>query len=64
MKTMTREDVIKRLTDSRVDTSMQDRYFLSRIFEDGNLVGFNYMSNPELIIEYKYEFNEAIEIIY
>lgn len=62
MKTLKREDVIERLTESRIDTCMTDPFYLHDILRNGGITGFNNLDNAELIKEYNYEFDEQIEI--
>lgn len=62
MKTLKRENVIERLTESRIDTCMTDPFYLYDILQNGGITGFNNLDNADLIEEYNYEFDEQIEI--
>lgn len=61
MKTLERDDVIERLTESRIDTCMSDPFYLPDVLRDG-VKGFSEMTDEELTQEYNYEFDEEITI--
>jgi hypothetical protein len=63
VKTMNRESVINELVDNEMDTllSKDGRACLESTVRDG-VIGFNNLSNDDLIQEYEYLFDEQIKI--
>jgi hypothetical protein len=62
MKTMRRDQVIDKLTESRIDTCMIDPFYLYEAIKNYGLKAFCDYTNKELEIEYNFEFDEEVKI--